>query len=95
MERFEETVIHELYINLWGLTPGWVDSIIAATLEECRCEEGEEAEGYRNPACMAVRFRTLDSARIPEVRRLVQRLLNLAKPSTSDDNDSIYHYGAA
>lgn len=92
MNRIEETVIHELYINLWGLTPGWIDSIIDATLRECRCGEGEEAEGYRNPACMGVRFRTMDSARIPAVRIVVQRLLNLAKSTTDDSGTAGYVY---
>lgn len=88
--RIEETLIHELYINLWGLTPAWIDSIIDATLRECRCSEGETAEGYRNLACMAVRFTTLDSARIPEVRSVVQRLLNLAKPTTDESGGGDY-----
>lgn len=93
--RIEETLIHELYIDLWGLTPAWIDTIIAATLDASQPGNGEEAEGYRNPACMGARFRTLDSARIPEMRATIQRLLNLAKSSTSDSDESVYYYGAA
>lgn len=80
-DRFTETELFELYVDLWGLSPAWIEKLQAVVLDFADPSVGDEAEAYSCPACMAVRFRTLDRSRVAVVRGTMARLLNLARSS--------------
>lgn len=84
VDRFAETTLHEIYIDLWGLTPRWIAAVQNAVLDFARSGDGETAEAYTCPACMAVKFVSTERARAAGAKSVVRKLLNLAERTSLD-----------
>lgn len=69
----------EVYVDLYGFSEGWVDTIQDKLLSLARSRTGDNAEAYTAWAAggVAVRF-TTDPEYAKTVEREARRLLNLA-----------------
>lgn len=79
-DRISVTLKYEMYVDLWGHTLAWIETIQNALHEFCDTHT-DECESYTCPACMAIRFTSTDSSRIVKAERIFKRLSNLANKS--------------
>jgi hypothetical protein len=79
--HIERAIFHEVYVDLYGYSTGWIDRIQKEVGDAYEVETSDEEEDYNYVLCVAIasRFRTTDKKRADQLVKKVQRLLNLAQ----------------
>lgn len=77
--RIGLSTTYEAYIDLWGYSPAWINTIQETILNMRECRSDDEAESYSNPACMAVWYSSPDKKKIEKVCAKANSLMALAK----------------
>lgn len=76
LERIEKTVIYELYINLSGMSSGWVECIYKVISDEAEAEYTVVLDQFTTPATEGIKFQTTSKEEINRVEKKVRMLID-------------------
>ena len=90
MKRITETIIYEVYFDLWGFSMPWINAIANALHAFCDCST-DSCESYTCEANMSVRFQSTDINRVARAKNIYNQRAALATAQMSGNPEDIYY----